>query len=232
MVDHIDRVIGAGDARARRHVRSANRSGDQNSAARQQLRDLRHRVGFARQEERKRRLRPDQNGGVAHASAARAGGTIRQRQILAHHLRFGRVIEAHVLLQIGLHDAQLDAGDRSGRGGRQPQRAERRHQHQGQQPRHRRQPAPIAFGTIIDQHRGAGEDRHAEERQSPQPEHRGILRERQRLGQRVAERVPGKAGEQMAAQPFAGGQADRQRQHARAVSGPQQPCQRKAERGE
>ena len=51
----------------------------------------------------------------------------------------------------------------------------------------------------------------------------------QRPGQRVAEGVPGKAGEQMAAQPFGGGERDREREEARRPARPEQARERKAQ---
>ena len=57
--------------------------------------------------------------------------------------------------------------------------------------------------TIVGEHGRAGEDRDGKKRQAPDADERDALRQRQRLGQRIAERVPGKAAEQMAAQPFA-----------------------------
>ena len=49
------------------------------------------------------------------------------------------------------------------------------------------------------------------------------LRQRQRLGQRIAERVPGKSAEQMAAQPFGDGERGGERQDALRPAHPDQP---------
>ena len=67
------------------------------------------RVGLAGEEERKRGFGPDQMGDVAEARA-RPGDTLGQLHIVPHHLVLRAVVEFHVLLQIGLHDAQAHAG--------------------------------------------------------------------------------------------------------------------------
>ena len=119
-----------------------------------------------------------------------------------------------------------------GRLQRQPDGAENAHRGEQQQRRHRRDPGLSSARASVDQHGRAGEDRNRQERHAPQPDQRSGLRQRQRLRQRVAERIPWKSGQQMAAQPFADRQADRERQHARGVAGPEQARQRKADRGE
>ena len=115
VIDHVDRIVGALDLLAGRQFRRAHRAGDQHRALRQQRRDLRQRVGLARQQKWKRRFRPDQMRDVAHAGRLRAGGAVRQLEIPAHHLLLGAVVELLVLLQIGLHDAQPHAVDERGR---------------------------------------------------------------------------------------------------------------------
>ena len=55
-------------------------AGDQHGAGRQQVGDLRQRVGLAGDEERKRGLRPDQVRDVPHAGRVGPGGTIGQAQ--------------------------------------------------------------------------------------------------------------------------------------------------------
>ena len=115
MVDGVNRIVGARDPGARRQIGRAHRAGDQNGALGQQIVDLRQRIGLARQEKRKRRFRPDQDAGVAHAGGLRAGRAIGERQIFSHHLRLGGVIEPDVLLQIGLHDPQFYIRNGGGR---------------------------------------------------------------------------------------------------------------------
>ena len=78
---------------------------------------------------------------------------------------------------------------------------------------------------------GARKDRHAEKGQAPEADQRRGLRQRQRFGQRVAECIPGKAGQHMTAQPFARRQRSGKRDHPRGIPGPDQPRQREAEGG-
>ena len=80
----------------------------------------------------------------------------------------------------------------------------------------------------VDQHGRAGEDRHGKECLTPKADQRRRLRQRQRLGQGVTERIPWKAGECMAAQPFAHRQTCGKRDHPRGVPGPDQPREREA----
>ncbi|MGY2931477.1 hypothetical protein ACVWZ6_001079 [Bradyrhizobium sp. GM6.1] len=89
-------------------------------------------------------------------------------------------------------------------------------------------PRQAAIGRAVDQRRGACEDRNRQERHAPQADQRRRLCQRQRLGQRIAERVPGKAGQRMTPQPFRDGEACRERKHARRVLGPEQAGERKA----
>ena len=112
MVDHVDGIIGARIPRAVGAASAgAHAAGDQHGAVRQQIGDLRERVGLARQEKRKRRFRPDQMRDVAHAGCLRTGRAIREREIARHHALLGAVIELLILLQVRLHDAQLHAVD-------------------------------------------------------------------------------------------------------------------------
>src|SRR6202011_5155278 len=60
----------------------------------------------------------------------------------------------------------------------------------------------------------------------------GRLRQRQRLGQRIAERVPRKAGEKVPAQPLGGSQRDRERENARWSTHPEKPRERERRGGE
>ena len=116
VIDHIDRIIGA--RMTRRWPSSGARTAPVISTVLgwQQIGDLRQRVRLARQEKRKRRFRPDQMRDVAHAVRLRAGRAVGQRADSAAITScLGGVVEFLVLLQIGLHDAQLDAVDESRR---------------------------------------------------------------------------------------------------------------------
>ena len=84
---------------------------------------------------------------------------------------------------------------------------------------------------VVGEHGGAGADRDAQEGQAPDADERDALRQRQRLSQRVAERVPGKSGEQMAAQPFRAGERGGERQYARRPAHPDQPRRGDAQGG-
>ncbi len=64
-----------------------------------------------------------------------------------------------------------------------------------------------------------------------QPDERSELRERQRLAERQAELVPGKAGKQHRPQPFAEAEAEGQREHAQRPVRPNQPGDREADAG-
>ncbi len=77
--------------------------------------------------------------------------------------------------------------------------------------------------AVVGEHGGTGKDRDREEREPPDADQRRGLRQHQRLGQRVAERVPGKSAEQVAAQPFGDGEGGGERQNARWPAHPDQP---------
>ena len=214
-----------------RRLRRAHRAGDQHRALRHQRRDLRQRVGLARQQERKRRFRPDQMRDVAHAGRLRTGRAVRQFEIVGHHALLGAVVELLVLLQVGLHDAQPHLVDECGRRAVQPQRAvarQRREQHHAER---ERQPGPPRVGAIVGEHSGAREHRDRDEGQPPDADQRSALRQHQRPGQRIAIDVPGKSAEQMAAQPFRGGERERERDQPARPARPEQPRQREAEAG-
>ena len=124
------------------------------------------------------------------------------------------VVEFLVLLQVRLHDAQPHAVDELRRRVRKPQRAVAGERSEQQ----RRRARAAASGrrvsaAIVGEHGRAREDRDREKRQAPDADQRRALRQHQRPGERVAERVPGKAGEQMAAQPFGDGERDREREN-------------------
>ena len=96
--------------------------------------------GFAREEERECRFRPDQMRDIAQAGRVRAARAIGEREIAAHHLLLSRVVEFLVLLQIGLHDAKVDAFDVARRRPR-PAGPRRRRQVRRSQPRSVPEPA-------------------------------------------------------------------------------------------
>ena len=119
-----------------------------------------------------------------------------------------------------------------GRMQRQPSDAEGPHRNQHRQRQRRRDPRLAPARGAIDQHRGACEDRDSKECQSPQPDQRrrsapapAARSARSRTCSRGSRSIHGRA----AIRPRSG---DGERQHARGVAGPDQPRQRKAERGE
>ena len=57
-------------------------------------------------------------------------------------------------------------------------------------------------GALVGEHGRAREHRDRDEGKTPHADQRGALRQHERPGERVAERVPRKSGEEMAAQPF------------------------------
>ena len=146
----------------------ARGAGDQCRAAVQEFGDLRQRLRIARQQERESRFRPDQMGDVGDAGRGRRGRAIRQREIAPHDRVFVLRRETGVLRDIGLHDAQLHAGDRRRIGRRQAKRAE-----SGEQPPSaasastigRAEPAPA---SLIGQSRRRGENSDGENRQAMQ----------------------------------------------------------------
>ena len=73
------------------------------------------RVRLAVEIEWKRRFRPDQMSDVAEAMRSQIGLLAGEPDVLAHHLRLGRIIELAVLLQVRLHNTKLDAGDEAPR---------------------------------------------------------------------------------------------------------------------
>ena len=78
---------------------------------------------------------------------------------------------------------------------------------------------------------GRREHRDGDEGEAPDPDQRRGLRQRQRPGQRIAVGVPGKSGEQMAAQPFDDGERDREREDAHRAARPYRAREREAEAG-
>src|SRR5262249_2196982 len=160
----------------------AHAAGDEHGAGRQQRGDLGQRIGFARNEERERRFRPDQVRDVADAGGVRPGGAVRQGEIAAHDVLLGAVVELLVLLQVGLHDARGTVLDDRGRG-----RGER----PGPGGAGRRQQGGRGggggggtggVGAFVRQHRGSREHGDRHEGQPPQAEERGALRQRQGSG--------------------------------------------------
>ncbi len=114
VVDHVDRIVGAGDCRIRTSALGRpDAAGDQHRAVGQQRRDLRERVGLAGEEEREGRFRPDQMRHVRDAGRLRPARAVGQREVAAHHRLLLRIPELVVLLQIGLHDAQPHVVDDS-----------------------------------------------------------------------------------------------------------------------
>ena len=101
---------------------------------------------------------------------------------------------------------------------RQAQLAEQGHggeRHQGHDKRGSpHAPTGGAGGRLAPQHRRQRKDQDGHEREAVDAEHGGALHQGERVGQRVAQRVPGKAAQDMAAQPFRGRQRQRQRQDA------------------
>ena len=77
VVDHVNGVVGARDRGIGGGFGRADSPGDQHRFRRQERRDLRQRIGFARKEERKRRFRPDQKRHPAQAGRLRVARTIR-----------------------------------------------------------------------------------------------------------------------------------------------------------
>ena len=122
--------------------------------------------------------------------------------------------------------------DPSRRRSRQSHRAEAAHGDENGDAGRERQPGPAGFGAIVGQGGRRREHHDRNEGEAPDADHRRALRQRQRIGQRVAEGVPGKAGQDVTAQPFRGGKRNAERQETQRAPDPQGAGQRDAERGE
>src|SRR6185437_1076104 len=83
---------------------------------------------------------------------------------------------------------------------------------------------------VVGQDGGTCANRDAEKGQRPDTDEGYTLRERQRLGERVAERIPGKPAEQVATQPFCAGQGGGERQNSFRSTNPHQACRGETER--
>src|SRR5215468_6847434 len=90
------------------------------------------------------------------------------------------------------------------------------------------QPGPTRAARIVSYRSWTGERQDRNEGQAPNSEHRCNLRQRQWACQRIAERVPGKTCEGVAAQPFDKGQRYSQSEQAPPVRQPERPRQRQA----
>ena len=77
VIDHVDGIVEARLARRRFDLGGAGRAGDQHGALRQQCGDLRQRLRFLGEEERKRRFRPDQMGRAGEPGRLWSGRTLR-----------------------------------------------------------------------------------------------------------------------------------------------------------
>ena len=169
VIDDINRIVHAGLRRIV-GIGEPHRACEQQSVLRQPARDLCECICLARQKEWKRRFRPDQMRDLIKTLPCR------QRQITVHHLMPGGIVEAHVLLQVGLHDPQMHAVDEPGwglgeaDGAKAAERGKREH---GQC--YRQQRAPL-FGILIEQRRWTRSDSDGDEGQSPQAKHRRRLR--------------------------------------------------------
>ena len=169
---------------------------------------------------------------VAHAGRLRSGRAVGQRDVALHHLVAGGVVELLVLLQVGLHDPQPHVADELRRRARQPPCAIAGEPAQQHGAREKRQPGPARVGAVVGEQRGCREHRDRDEREAPDSDQRGGLRQHQRTGQRVAVGVPGKSGEQVPAQPFGDGERDRKRQHTHRPARPDRAREGQAESGE
>ena len=90
------------------------------------------------------------------------------------------------------------------------------------------QPWATHDAAVVEQGRGAREDCDGDEGQTPEADPGRGLRQRVRRGQRIADRVPGKAGEDVAAQPFGDRQCGGKAEDSTAVGTPHRAGKRKA----
>ena len=169
-------------------------------------------------------------GGAANSAPLRRRRPIAHLEIAFHDLVFVAALPSFALIDGRLDDAELDAGDRGIARSRQADRAEadmgneeeRRAGGEGKLTA----PAPAA---IAGKHCRRGKNEPGGEGQAPQPDERRRLHHERRRGEGVAERVPGKTGEEMAAQPFGDRKHGREDQDARPALRPDGPGDRGAE---
>ena len=147
-------------------------------------------------------LGPDQMGDVSHPGPIGRGRALRQVEVAAQdRLLVVRGERGVVLADVGLDQAQFDAGQRGAGRRHQPELAEggdQRKRERGDDRRFEIEPV-LAHPP---QRRGGGEDRDRQEGEPVQADQRSGLGEREIDAERHAEVVPGKAGEQEAARPF------------------------------
>ena len=155
-------------------------------------------VRLARQKKWKCRFRPDQVGNAAQATLT----ALRQCEIATHDLRLAPKLKRSSCGMFGCMirrctPATISVGLRARRSAPNAPSAIRT---MTARPNgsHRR---GVSL-RIVRHHRGTREHRNRDESEAPDAEHRNSLGERQRRRERVAERVPGKPGQHVAAQPF------------------------------
>ena len=107
--------------------------------------------------------------------------------------------------------------------------AEARHGREAQRRQARRRPALRGRVASGQEERGRGADADGQQGQAVEADQRGGLHQPEVLAERHAGAVPGKAGEEMAAQPFADGQAEGEGEDAPGVGHPEQAGEREAE---
>src|SRR5271165_148889 len=120
-VDDLDRII---VTRRPAPILQPRGAGDQRRAAAQKLGDVAERSRIARQNEGKRRLGPDQVRDVLNPGSIRRCGALRQVEVAAQDRLLVFRGERSVLADVGLDQAQLDAGEASADRRREPELAE------------------------------------------------------------------------------------------------------------
>ena len=117
---------------------------------------------------------------------------------------------------VGLHDAQMDAGNRGiGTAGEADGAEAEMGDEQDAGGGEGDAPGAAVARVLADQQDRRGEDEAGGERQPPDADERGRLHHQRHRRQRVADRVPREAGEEMAAQPFGDRQGHGEDEHAR-----------------
>ena len=201
------------------------RSRDEESSGRQGAADGGAHVGVVERQEGHGGFGPDhvRDAGEVVRLSGGAGG------------RQGEVVEEDAALVLGapllplayarLHDADLDVRRGRLRPERQAGLAEQGHdgeRHQGNGKRGSSHAPPVdAGGRLAPQHRRQGKDEDGCQREPVDADDGRALHQGKRIGQRVAERVPGEAAQDMAAQPFRGRQRQGQHEDAAGAAGPE-----------
>ena len=181
------------------------------------------------EQEGKGRFRPDDMG--RRRLAAVPAGPGAQGQVMPHDGVTVARIELGVLRQVRLHDAQAHISARCARPRRGGARGRSRPWPTSKARRQRRRGPAFSSRPAGEQDRRRRADAEAQESQAVEADQRGGLHQPEVLAERHAGVVPGKAGEEVPAQPFADRQAEGEGEDAPGIGQPEQAGEGEAEGG-